>query len=517
MALYFKDVEITNIDNLVPQSGLDITDVWFGSTNVYTVWQTYEGTLPATLNANGDDMRQYQIWGNGGGVGDRTINLFDLSTITPGKYINAQGTEVNSPSPVEDSMLNHSDFISIFENTDYVFYHTGQPLSANSQNVALCWFDNQKNILSRILKAIPMRTASYSISGASPAGSAFAIVNFAGYTFANPGKNYFAPGTTPPETYVPFGYEVDMSVKSGNVYNTAETAWSADNTILDDDGNPIASSSHYTTNFTAVKPETSYYLSGTYRTNSISSIRIYFYDESKCWISRSAKIDIGATRAFMTPANCEFIQIQIDTNIRSTADWYIKEGTTPPDEYQPYINTTTPIYIGSDPLDKAEYIDYQAEKVYRKSANMFDKAATDTADGYIANRYVQSDGSIIISNNYNISEYITVEPLKEYTLENVAGNLPAICEYNENFDYISGENYKTRSKVTIKTSASAKYIRFSIFKENLNTIEMFTLTPTDPPVPLPALPTCEGETIVAYAGSGTAPEKVLLKYRKENF
>lgn len=291
--IYFGTTELTNINNLVPQTGLDITDIWFGSTNVYTVWATYEGTLPATLNVNGDDMRQYRLYGNAGGVGDKTANLFDLSTITQGKYINAQGNESNSGALVEDSMLNHSDFIPVLENTNYFFYHTGQPISANSQNVALCWFDSQKKILSRILKSIPMMTASYSISGASPTGSAFVIVNFAGYTSANPGKNYFAPGTTPPEAFVPFGYELDMSVS---------------------------------------------------------------------------------------------------------------DGTT---------STTTPIYIGDEPLGKDEYVNYQEQKVYRM---------------------------------------------------------------------ING-----------------------------------TLSPTDPPAPLPALPTCDGETVVDYAGSGTAPEKVLLKYRKEGY
>lgn len=70
MSVYFGTTEITNFDNLVPQSGLDVTDIWFGSTNVYTVWTVYEDTLPATFNANGDDMRQYQIFGNTGGVGD---------------------------------------------------------------------------------------------------------------------------------------------------------------------------------------------------------------------------------------------------------------------------------------------------------------------------------------------------------------------------------------------------------------------------------------------------------------
>jgi hypothetical protein len=100
-------------------------------------------------------------------------------------------------------------------------------------------------------------------------------------------------------------------------------------------------------------------------------------------------------------------------------------GTTPPETFVPFgyevdistsdatSNTTTPIYIGDEPLDKDEYIDYQAGKIYR-----------------------MIDG---------------------------------------------------------------------------------VLTPTDPPVALPALPTCEGTTVINYAGQSAAPEKVLLKYRKEGF
>lgn len=175
-------------------------------------WEIYEGTLPATLNANGDDMRQYQVWGNTGGVGDRTVNI----------------------------------------------------------------------------------------------------------------------------------------------YNTAETMWSADGTILDDNGNPTASSSHYTTNFTTVKPETTYYLSGAYRVG-ISTTRIYFYSESKSWISRSAQIDTVTTRVFTTPANCNFIQIQVANQLSSTAEWYIKEGTSPPETYVPYgyevdMSVASPNMINVEPF-----------------------------------------------------------------------------------------------------------------------------------------------------------------------
>jgi hypothetical protein len=42
------------------------------------------------------------------------------------------------------------------------------------------------------------------------------------------------------------------------------------------------------------------------------------------------------------------------------------------------------------------------------------------------------------------------------------------------------------------------------------------LTPTDPPVALPALPTAEGTTIIDYVGQSVAPEKVLLNIKEAN-
>ena len=41
------------------------------------------------------------------------------------------------------------------------------------------------------------------------------------------------------------------------------------------------------------------------------------------------------------------------------------------------------------------------------------------------------------------------------------------------------------------------------------------ITPTDPPVPIPALPTIQGETIIDYNPSTTPavePEKMYIKY-----
>lgn len=521
MALYFKDIEITNIDNLVPQTELDITDVWFGSTNVYTVWQVYEGTLPATINANGDDMRQYQVYGAVGGVGDRTVQLFNKNAtdtnngFRQSKYIYPGGTEDSSVN------WNISEYIDIsgFSNITIKNANTDAP------NSSVAFYDNNYIYISSV-----SYNRQASITAQVPSNAKFCRISV---RVTNMNIAMLTPGTTTPKTYVPFGYAVDMSVKSGNIYNTDETTWSANGTILDDNGNPTSAGSHYTTNFTAAKPETTYYLSGTFR-SGVSNNRIYFYDENKSWISRSAQIDTTSVRIFTTPANCKFIQIQASNDVRSTVDWNISEGTTPPNEYQPYSNTTTPIYIGDTPLEKDEYMDYQAGKVYRRTVNEFDK---DNAT--LFNSYLRSNDLWTLSQATKCAR-IPVEPSTQYTLKIMTAQETFRINESDNPDLeptsvgvqttriIRGTN---RDSYTFTTSATAAVIVCQ-FNSDIATLvnglmlvkgdtvpETYIpyLQPTDPPVPLPALPTCEGTTIVDYAGSGTAPEKVLLKYRKEGF
>ena len=60
---------------------INFFDLLFAQSMGGEQWRVYEGTLPATLNANGSDLRQYQVWGNTGGVGDKTENLFDYKGI----------------------------------------------------------------------------------------------------------------------------------------------------------------------------------------------------------------------------------------------------------------------------------------------------------------------------------------------------------------------------------------------------------------------------------------------------
>ena len=89
---------------------------------------TKTGIPPLTFVSNGDNLTDYKIFGNSGGVGDRTKNLFNINTATP-VYISRTGSE-----EVADQRNLTSDFISVIPGESYIWkaYPTtnGQPWSA---------------------------------------------------------------------------------------------------------------------------------------------------------------------------------------------------------------------------------------------------------------------------------------------------------------------------------------------------------------------------------------------------
>lgn len=260
---------------------INFFDLLFAQSISGEEWAVYEGTLPATINANGSDMRQYQIYGAAGGVGDKTVNLFDAE-ISVGSIDNTNGADDDTTN-----VRLRSEFLSTALSAGVYAIN-----ASGIDDVVIYKYDTEKNFIG--IETSP----SYWVT--LPRTFTLSSATFVRFVFRHSDNRrcyvsdisnvMLTSGTTPPETFVPFGYEVDMSVSDGT------------------------------------------------------------------------------------------------------------------------STTTTPIYIGDEPLDKDEYVDFGEQKIYRM---------------------------------------------------------------------ING-----------------------------------TLTPTDPPVALPALPTCEGTTIVNFVGQSVAPEKVLLEYAK---
>lgn len=175
-------------------------------------WQVYEGTLPATLNANGDNMRQYQIYGADGGVGDRTVNLFDKNAKNPGngfvndKYLSEDGAENYS----SDYYI--SEYMPITSGENYALCNAA-PLS---MYIAICFYTAEKSYIKGVPYAVYYMDDTLCVT--APANAAYARA-----TVSKLSTNVsFYPYTTQLEVgtyvYVPFGYEVDISTEKPIIY-----------------------------------------------------------------------------------------------------------------------------------------------------------------------------------------------------------------------------------------------------------------------------------------------------------
>lgn len=385
MALYFKDIEITNIDNLVPQTGLDITDIWFGSTNVYTVWETYEGTLPATFNANGDDMRQYRFYGAAGGVGDKTVQLFDMSTTIVGEGLGINGQIVQS------SISNRSDFIKISPRTTYT-----RKYNMNDTTGRLVQFYNANKIFIGETEAVSKPNPI--LTFVTPNSAEYLLLAFP----KDSTQVSLTSGSTAPASYVPYGYEVNISTSDGT------------------------------------------------------------------------------------------------------------------------STTTMPIYIGNNPLEKvgnySDYVDYELQKVVRaikKYVLTGNENWEEITGAFPSRKYFRwifapinyCIRHVCVSSHFTqatITTSTTTVGFDVFDSSTVGGDVLAIRPTNiqsttlADFKSYLAAQYAAGTPVTIWCALT-------------------TAEEADPPVPLPALPTCEGETVVDYAGESVAPEKVMFKYRKEGF
>lgn len=178
-----------------------------------------EGIPPIIFKGNGKNLIDYRIYGASGGVGDKTDNLFDLKKAVKKKYINSNGDEVTSFSPSSENTLNHSDYVSIESNVNYTFTCTTSQNYSLENTIALCWFDENKNILSRNTKNVRGNINNYSITALSPSTAKYLIVNFIAYV--DDAVFYLNEGTT--TVFEPYGYKVPVVISGKNLFDEIYT------------------------------------------------------------------------------------------------------------------------------------------------------------------------------------------------------------------------------------------------------------------------------------------------------
>ena len=189
------------------------------------------------------------------------------------------------------------------------------------------------------------------------------------------------------------------------------------------------------------------------------------------------------------------------------------------------------LFIGDSKLGEDEYVDFSEQKVYKRTANLFDK---DNLNNIITG-YIDSSGTIVDS-IYNTCLICPVEPNTQYTVYSdiASTNNARIAEYSSSpVADSSGTIVKTFAEneiylATFTTSNNASYIAFHFGApiNNYRTQEFISkamvvegstapesydpyLQPIDPPAPFPTLTTYLGENSIDI-DTTVQPEKVVL-------
>lgn len=125
------------------------------------------------------------------------------------------------------------------------------------------------------------------------------------YTMLNEGST-----ALPYEPYDETDYEVYLGVE--NLFDKSNATYKNDY-IKNNEGQEVAGSGQgYLTSYVPVKPSTQYTIQGNIATSSVNA-RLYYYDSSKGWISRTSAISYTSfPYTFTTPNNCYYIQFQYD-------------------------------------------------------------------------------------------------------------------------------------------------------------------------------------------------------------
>jgi hypothetical protein len=187
------------------------TPVYVRENGAWVTEAIVSGTLPLTaVKTTGEDILDYKIYGASGGVGDNTINLCDGYFINGGGYWGA-----SSPSAKRCMAVN---LIAVEPLTTYTCAWTNNNLRYAVQQYGATEKDVNINPCIKDSTWITGTEANYSFTTEQNTHYIwlqFSSMGYADDVSPDDTKINLVAGSTAPAKYVPYGYEVDMSVSDG--------------------------------------------------------------------------------------------------------------------------------------------------------------------------------------------------------------------------------------------------------------------------------------------------------------
>ena len=275
--------------------------------------KTITGVLPLTFTTTEDKLRDWTIYGNDDvhdgqqGVGQRTENLFDKSSIETYKYLNADGTITSVPQTSNEWDI--SDYIPIESSTQYWISKTRT--SAAGYHV---YYDSSKAFIS----SIDANNADTVIT--SPNKAKYIRLSIRSASISVDGI-MLVKGSTAPSSYVTFGYEMPISCEQ-NLINS-DTPIAQGTQLNSSGGDTYLSGAFDTAGFIDIAGYSTLKITLTNNSTTARILRVAWYDASQQYLATNTTSFSTATYIYdlssLIPSGAKYLKfsyLKTDTDVK---------------------------------------------------------------------------------------------------------------------------------------------------------------------------------------------------------
>lgn len=381
----------------IESSGTQYIDTGFNHTTnttgydfdieVTSLTNTYHSLYGARSSSNGAEAYYIGVFKNGNAYGCCGGNKKDALgwTVVPGVRYSVNVNPATGVTVNGTTYAMEYNTAATYSDSDYIFaLNQRGPIETSSTKLyKFRIYDN--NVLVRDF--IPCYRKNGNVIGM------YDLVNNTFYT--NAGTGTFAKGNDvsipnpdyPQEINVVTG-ENEVKIQNKNLFDKDSVVYQNDK-ILNDTGVEINDTGGgYTKMYIKVAPSTQYTVSGL---SSYSGIkRIYFFDSSKNFISRSGGVS-SSTITITTPNNCSYIDIQYYVSGNDFNNYQLEQDTNAT-SFVEHQEQTFPLSLGT--LELAKIGEYKDEIIETSGKNLFDptKVINDSNNDEV---YITQDGNFI--------------------------------------------------------------------------------------------------------------------------
>ncbi|MBP5431067.1 hypothetical protein [Ruminococcus sp.] len=234
--LYANDsVDYTDIPTYNGENTLDIdvenkpsVKIQYKEPIDHDINKTLEGTLPLTINANGQNLTNWILWGAEGGVGSASPNLFNVG-LNNDRYRSNNGQKNGTST----DYITSADYVPCEPSTTYSFLaHITGSMSFVGQNFYVYEYDENKNFVKyssqRITKVSPNESMNNIFTMTTQATTAYVIISWyvsgsTTYLNLDTVKDYMWYLGDTKKDYSPYGGgQISIIVTSGNNSTTVD-------------------------------------------------------------------------------------------------------------------------------------------------------------------------------------------------------------------------------------------------------------------------------------------------------